>query len=83
MEDGSHVVGLFYTDDFSKTPESYFKRGNETSKQYSFDFEKVGLKGKWLLRDVWRQKDLGEFAESFKTEISYHGVVMLRLTPKN
>ena len=61
----------------------YFQWGDETSKQYSFDFEKVGLKGNWLLRDVWRQKDLGEFSGSFKTEIPNHGVVMLRIFPGN
>jgi alpha-galactosidase len=82
MEDGSYAVGLFYIDNFGKTPESYFQSGNETSKQYSLDFEKIGLKGKWNLRDLWRQKDLGEFSETFNTEIPYHGVVLFRMFPQ-
>ncbi len=83
LEDGSLAVGLFNTDNFGNTPESLFRWGDEKSTKYSFDFEKIGLKGNWNLRNVWRQKDLGEFSGSFKTEIPHHGVVMLRITPKN
>jgi alpha-galactosidase len=82
MEDGSLAVGLFYTDDFGKTPESYFRWGDETAKTFTFDFAKARLKGKWQLRDIWRQINLGEFEGSFKTEIRHHGVVMLRMFPQ-
>ena len=79
MEDGSYAVGLFNTDGYGTTPQSYFRWGNEKEKSYDFDFTKVGLKGTWKLRDVWRQKTLGTFNGSFKTSIPYHGVVMLRM----
>ena len=79
MEDGSFAVGLFYTNDFGKTPESYFRWGDETAKTFTFDFAKAGLNGKFSLRDVWRQKDLGEFENTFTTEIPHHGVVLLRM----
>jgi alpha-galactosidase len=79
MEDGSYAVGLFNTDGYGTTPASYFRWGNEKDKSYVFDFDKVGLKGSWKLRDVWRQKFLGTFNSSFKTTIPYHGVVMLRM----
>jgi alpha-galactosidase len=46
-------------------------------------FEKIGLKGKWNLRELWRQKNLCEFSGTFKTEIPYHGVVILRMLPKS
>ena len=80
MEDGSRVIGLFHTAVFGKTPQSYFRWGDETSKIFLLDFAKVGLKGKYKIRDLWRQKDLGEFEGSFKTEIRHHGVVMIRIT---
>jgi len=48
-------------------------------KQFSFDFAKVGLKGKYKIRDLWRQKDLGGFENSFSTEIRHHGVVLIRM----
>lgn len=82
LEDGSYAVGLFNVGDFGKTPESYFRWGDETSKSFTFDFAKVGLKGKFKLRDVWRQKDLGISNGSFVTNIPHHGVVMLRMFPR-
>ena len=82
MEDGSAAVGLFNTDGFGKTPGSYFRWGDETAKPYDLDFSKIGLKGTWTLRDLWRQKDLGEFKGSIKTSIPHHGVVMLRMFKK-
>ncbi|QDK80610.1 alpha-galactosidase [Spirosoma sp. KCTC 42546] len=79
LEDGSYAVGLFNTADFGKTPQSYFHWGTEVPKSFTFDFAKIGLKGNYKLRDVWRQKDLGTFNGSFKTDIRHHGVVMLKL----
>ncbi len=81
LSDGSVAVGLFNVDNFGKTPESFFRWGDETDKAFDFDFETAGFNGKWRIRDVWRQKDLGEFEDSFATEIPFHGVVLLRLFP--
>lgn len=82
LEDGSYAVGLFNVADFGKTPETYFRWGDEKSKTFTFDFNKINLKGKYQLRDVWQQKDLGSFNNSFKTDIRHHGVLMLRMYPK-
>lgn len=82
LQDGSFAVGLFNTDDFGKTPQSFFRWGDEKPKEYELDFSALGLQGKWDTRDLWRQKDLGVFSGSFKTEIPHHGVVMLRLFPE-
>ncbi|MFC5411079.1 NPCBM/NEW2 domain-containing protein [Larkinella bovis] len=83
LEDGSFAVGLFNVADFGKTPQSYFRWGNEKPQSFNFDFSKVDLKGKYKLRDVWRQKDLGVFTSSFQTTIRHHGVVMLKMIPVN
>jgi alpha-galactosidase len=82
MEDGGFAVGLFNTADFGKTPESYFRWGDEKPVTYSWELAKAGLKGKWKLRDVWRQKDLGVFEGGFSTTIPYHGVLLLRAYPE-
>lgn len=79
LEDGSFAVGLFNTDNYGTNPETYFTWGDEFPKSFTFDFAKAGLNGKWKLRDVWRQKDLGGFESTFTTEIPFHGVVMLRM----
>jgi len=81
LEDGSYSVGLFNTANYGKTPLSYFHWGNEKARKFSFDLSKIGLKGKYKLHDVWRQKDLGMFENTFNTNINHHGVVMLKITP--
>ena len=79
LEDESYAVGLFNTDNYGKTPQSYFRWKDEQQKLFEFDFAKVGLGGKWQLRDVWRQRGLGVHAGKFDTHISHHGVVMLKM----
>ncbi|HEX7691348.1 MAG TPA: alpha-galactosidase, partial [Sediminibacterium sp.] len=81
LEDGSYAVGLFNTDAYGSTPQSYFRWGDETAKQFNFDFSKAGLTNrKWKVRDLWRQRDLGEYMGYLTTQIPYHGVMMLRMT---
>jgi alpha-galactosidase len=72
-------VGLFNTDNYGKSPGSFFRWGDESSKKYGLKFKKLGLNGQWKLRDVWRQADLGVFNEAFDADIPHHGVVMLRM----
>ena len=80
MEDGSYAVGLFNTDDFGKTPQSYFRWNDEAPKTFEFRFADAGLAGNWTVRNVWTQKDLGRFEGSITTSIRHHGVVVLRLS---
>jgi alpha-galactosidase len=79
MEDGSWAIGLFNTGNMGATPESFFNWGNEAGNAITVDFAKLGLKGKFRIRDVWRQKNLGEFTGSYTTTVPYHGVVLLRM----
>lgn len=80
MADGSSVVGLFNTDDFGKTPQSYFRWDDEQPKNFTLRFADIGLAGRWTVRNLWTQEDLGAFRESFTAAIRHHGVVLLRLT---
>jgi alpha-galactosidase len=81
LEDGSYAVGLFNIAGYGITPASYFRSGKELPINYSFDFAAQGLKGKWKVRDLWRQKDLGVFSGKISTSIRYHGVSMFQLIP--
>jgi alpha-galactosidase len=67
MEDGSTAVGLFNRD--------------EVEKPVTAKWSDLGLKGKMRVRDLWRQKDLGTFADTFQTPVPRHGVVLVRLFP--
>ena len=40
----------------------------------------LGLSGRQTVRDLWRQKDLGAFADGFETSVARHGMVLIRVT---
>lgn len=66
LEDGSKAIGLF---NLSK---------NEM--KISIDWAKAGLSGKQVVRDVWRQKDLGSFDNLFESKVLSHGVTLIKVT---
>jgi len=67
MEDGSKAVGLF----------------NRSLREIavSAHWRNLGPYGKYRVRDVWRQKDLGTFEKSFGATVPSHGVVSVRMSP--
>jgi alpha-galactosidase len=65
MEDGSLAIGLF-------------NRGNAPTK-VTAHWADLGIKGKHRVRDLWRQKDLGKFANEFSADVPRHGVVLVRV----
>jgi alpha-galactosidase len=67
LEDKSIAIGLF-------------NRGEE-QKNVTALWSDLGLEGKQKVRDLWRQKDLGDFEEKYSAKVDRHGVVMLRLSP--
>jgi alpha-galactosidase len=47
------------------------------------DWADLKLDGKQAVRDLWRQKDLGQADGKFTATVPAHGVVMLKIgTPK-
>jgi len=43
----------------------------------------LNISGKFIVRDLWRQKELGIFEGSFETEVPFHGVKLLRIIEAN
>ena len=68
MEDGSKAVGLF-------------NRGEDAA-TVTAKWADLGLKGKRIVRDLWRQQDLGKYEGEFKASVPRHGVVLVRLRAK-
>lgn len=66
LEDGSHAVGLFNLGDEPMTV---------TAK-----FDEVGVSGKQLVRDLWRQKDVGTFDDKYEAKVEPHGVVLVKMS---
>lgn len=79
LKNGDYAVGIFNIAGYGKTPQSYFRWGNEQPKTFALNFNEIGLLGNFKIRDVWRQKDLGIFNGKIITSIPHHGVVMIRL----
>jgi alpha-galactosidase len=65
MMDGSLSLGLFNL------------KNEKATMEVSFD--EIGLTGKQLFRDLWRQIDMGVFENKFGADITPHGVSMVRI----
>jgi alpha-galactosidase len=72
---------LFYVgDNEKKIPADYFDWEQRASTKIVLNVKDLGLEGKVKVRDVWRQKNLGEFENSFEAEVAWHGVNLLRVS---
>jgi alpha-galactosidase len=81
LEDGSKAVGLFYPDIIEKrAPADYFDWGTKGNARIALKASDIGVTGKFKVRDVWRQKDLGMFEKEFSADVPYHGVVLVRVS---
>jgi alpha-galactosidase len=66
LEDGSKAAGLFNLTD-------------GLIRKLTVKWSDLGIKGKYIVRDLWRQKDLGTFEEEFSADVNPHGVVMINI----
>jgi alpha-galactosidase len=71
LADGSIAVGLFNRSDAETTVSVKWGPWG------TIPTEHVGTI--FRVRDLWRQRDLGEFKDSFATKVAAHGVVLIRL----
>jgi len=67
LQDGTLAIGLF----------NLGSRSNVVSVRWA----DVGVHGKQTVRDLWRQKNLGQFDEEFSVPVAPHGVRLLRIFP--
>lgn len=65
MADGSKAIGLC--------------NKGESQTQVTAQWESLGTHGFQIVRDLWRQKDLGTFINEFSAAVPSHGVVLVRL----
>ena len=68
MSDGSFVFAL--------------RNLHEEGTRISIDFEAQGLKRKWLVRDLWRQKDVGIYGHRYAMDVPGHMTYLVRLFPR-
>lgn len=68
LSDGTKAVGIF---NIGPGPASV-----------TLDWKQAGLTGPQILRDLWRQSDIGELSGSYSAKIPAHGVLLLKVTAK-
>ena len=65
LEDGSHAIGIFNL--------------SEKYQNINVDWKEIGLETSSVkVRDLWRQKNLGEFKNGFSTKVPPHGVTLIK-----
>jgi alpha-galactosidase len=65
MEDGSKAVGLFNRGEMEATATARWSD--------------LGLNGKQIVRDLWRQRDVGESQDRFEIKVGRHGAALVRV----
>jgi len=66
LADGSLAVGLFNL--------------SEKEQEITVNWNQLGIYGQQLVRDLWRQADVGIFATSFSQKVPYHGCVFVKMS---
>jgi alpha-galactosidase len=67
LEDGSMAVGLF--------------NRSQREQTVTVMWSDLGITGRQSVRDLWCQKDLGQFTGQFQTKVGRHGVVLVKVAP--
>jgi alpha-galactosidase len=67
LDDGSVAVGLFNL--------------GVVEHPVAVQWSDLKISGKQIVRDLWRQKDLGTFDGSFSSPVGRHGVVLIKIRP--
>lgn len=82
LHDGSYAVGFFQIDPYFIL---WDQDEAEAIQMKTYDLglvlKQLGITGKASVRDLWRQKDLGEYEGEFRTQVPYHGVSLVKITP--
>ena len=59
-----------------------FNRDSQTA-AVAAKWSDLGLEGRQPVRDLWQQKNLGVFADSFSTQVPPHGAVLVKVGKAN
>jgi alpha-galactosidase len=67
LKDGSLAVGLFNRD--------------ELDMPVTVKWSELGITGKQVVRDLWRQQDVGQFENELTRTVPRHGTLFVKVTP--
>ena len=66
LEDGSKAVGLFNT-------------GSNRTEKVTVKWSDLNVSGRQTVRDLWRQKELGQFSDKFELTVASHSAELVKL----
>lgn len=82
LHDDSFAVGFFHIDPyFILWDQNDAEAMQMRDYHFHLDLKQLGINGKANIRDLWRQKDLGEVNGPFETQVPYHGVTFVKISP--
>ncbi|MCK9399111.1 MAG: NPCBM/NEW2 domain-containing protein [Bacteroidales bacterium] len=79
LADSSVAVGLFFTG-LDSPADAFNWEGGIPNRTLTVNWSDLGINGVYKVRDLWRQKDVGQFASVYTAEVPYHGVVLVKLS---
>ncbi len=62
---------------FTKNP---YRTAPQDSLKINLDFKDLGLKGKYIVRDLWARKDLGEYSDEISLYVREHGARLVKIS---
>jgi alpha-galactosidase len=68
LEDGSKAVGLCNVGSENLT--------------VKVTWQQLGITGSQVVRDLWRQKNIGKYKDSFEAVVRPHGVILVKIQPE-
>ncbi len=67
LEDGSKAISMF---NLAQSPRTVTVRWSD-----------AGLVGKQIIRNVWKQQDIGKYSDKYEVSLPRHGVMLIRIIP--
>ncbi len=65
LSDGNKAIGIFNV--------------SAENRNFTLPLSELGFKDSVLIRDIWREKNIGKFAGMYKTRIASHGVQLIKI----
>jgi alpha-galactosidase len=78
LADSSLAVGIFYTG-LDSPVDAFNWNGGVPKRAIAVRWSDLGISGLRTVRDLWRQKDIGNFSDMFTAEVPFHGAVLVQL----
>ncbi len=80
LYDGSIAIAVFNIGKSDNPAEAFHWDGVPEKLAVTISAQQIEVEGRHLIRNIWRQKNIGTFDEFFGCEVPHHGVMMFKLT---